>query len=40
VRSAFQGRCIAIVRASTGGRIAVTATAATLKPGSVPLVAR
>ena len=40
VRSAYQGRCIAIVRASTGGRIAVTATAASLKPGSFSLVAR
>lgn len=40
VRSAFQGRCIAIVRASTGGRIALTATAASLKPGSISLVAR
>jgi beta-galactosidase len=40
VHSAFQGRCIAIVRASAAGRIALTATAAPLKPGSVSLEAR
>jgi|ERR1017187_5835387 hypothetical protein len=34
VRSAFQGRCIAIVRANAAGRIAVSATAASLKAGS------
>jgi len=40
VRSAYQGRCIAIVRASAAGRIALTATSASLKPGSFSLVAR
>jgi beta-galactosidase len=40
VRSAFQGRCIAIVRASAAGRIAVSANAASLKAGSVSLEAK
>jgi beta-galactosidase len=40
VRSAFQGRCIAIVRASGAGRIAVRATAAGLKGGAVSMEAR
>jgi beta-galactosidase len=40
VRSAFQGRCIAIVRASAAGGIAVSATAASLKAGSVSMEAR
>jgi beta-galactosidase len=40
VRNAYQGRCVAIVRASTDGRIALTATAASLKPGSVSLEAK
>jgi beta-galactosidase len=35
VRSAYQGRSIAIVRANAAGRIAIAATAASLKPGSV-----
>ena len=39
-RSAFQGRCIAIVRASGPGRIGITANAASLKPGSVALEAK
>jgi beta-galactosidase len=40
VRSAFQGRCIAIVRASGAGRIAVSAGAKALKGGSVSLEAK
>ena len=40
VRSAYQGRCIAIVRAGAAGRIAVSASAAGLKGGSVPMEAR
>ncbi len=40
MRSAFQARCIAIVRASAAGRIAVSATAPSLKAGSVSLEAR
>ncbi len=39
VRSAYQGRCIAIVRANAAGRIAVSANAAPLKPGAVSLEA-
>ena len=37
VRSAYQGRCIAIVRASAAGRIAVSASAAGLKGGTVSM---
>jgi beta-galactosidase len=40
VRSAYQGRCIAIVRASAAGRIALTAASASLKPGSFSLEAK
>jgi beta-galactosidase len=40
VRSAYQGRCIAIVRASAAGRIGVSGTAAGLKGGTVPMEAR
>jgi beta-galactosidase len=40
VRSAYQGRCVAIVRASAAGRIAVSATAASLKGGTVTLEAK
>jgi beta-galactosidase len=40
VRSAFQGRCIAIIRASGAGRIAVSGSAASLKGGSVTLEAK
>jgi beta-galactosidase len=40
VRSAFQGRCIAMIRASAAGRIAVSASARDLKPGSVSLEAK
>jgi beta-galactosidase len=40
VRSAFQGRCVAVVRASAAGRISVSANAAALKAGSVSLEAR
>jgi beta-galactosidase len=40
VRNAFQGRCIAIVRATRAGKIQVTAAAAGLKPGSAMLEAR
>jgi beta-galactosidase len=40
VRSAFQGRCIAIVRANAAGRIALSANAASLKVGSATLEAK
>jgi beta-galactosidase len=40
VRNAFQGRCIAIVRATGAGRIVVSAAAASLKADSVPLEAK
>jgi len=40
VRSAFQGRCVAIVRATAAGRIAVSANAATRPIWRRPLVAR
>ena len=40
VRSAFQGRCIAIVRASAAGRIAVSGSAPSLKASSVSLEAK
>ena len=40
VRSAFQGRCIAIVRASAPGRIDVRATAPSLKAGAVSMDAK
>jgi beta-galactosidase len=40
VRSAYQGRCVAIVRASAAGRIAVSATAASLKAGTVTMEAK
>jgi beta-galactosidase len=40
VRSAFQGRCIAIIRASAAGRITVSARAPSLKGGSVTLEGR
>ena len=39
-RSAFQGRCIAIVRASGPGRIGITGSAGSLKSGTVGLEAR
>ncbi len=40
VRSAFQGRCIAIVRATGSGRIAINITGAALRSGTVGLEAR
>jgi beta-galactosidase len=40
VRNAFQGRCIAIVRASAAGRIAVSGSATGLKPGTIILEAK
>ena len=40
VRSAFQGRCIAIVRASGPGRIGITGSATSLRAGAVGLEAR
>jgi beta-galactosidase len=40
VRSAYQGRCVAIVRASAAGRIAVSATAASLQGGTVTMEAK
>ena len=40
VRSAFQGRCIAIVRANGVGRIGITGNAGSLKSGTVGLEAR
>ena len=40
MRSAFQGRCIAIVRASGPGRIGITASAAPLRAGTVGLDVR
>ncbi len=40
VRSAFQGRCIAIVRANGPGRIGITGSAASLRAGTVGLEAR
>jgi beta-galactosidase len=40
VRSAFQGECIAIVRASGPGRIGITASAASLRSGTVGVDAK